>query len=467
MFAHISFPFRLLPEHIQKTNELFLHLLLVLGALFLVKTLEAQCTATGQILLERWDNIGGSRYVNRIPVQNPPTSTAMLNIFEIPKNQGNRYGVRVRGYICPPQTGNYTFWIASNDHGELWLSSDEFPANKSLIAYVIGSTDSRVWTKYPSQQSAEIFLESGKRYYIEALMKEKNGNDNLAVAWQLPDGTFTGPISGDYLSPFPVTNVKLDVKVFLQAAYSSNTGLMSDHLRTLIDFPIIEPYTSLGYQHVLGGGERIKRSRLNVSGNNAIVDWVFLELRKEDDPTKVLATRSALLLRNGDVVDVDGFSPVQMMVDSGSYYVGVRHRNHLAIMSQNPIALHPDSAYTTVNFYDISNGIPTWGVHAQEDFFTNIRTMWAGDANGDNVISLTGSQADVNGISLKVILDPSNTTFSTTFETEGYYIEDTNMNGKVTMAGIGSDVNPISINVFLHPFNVDYSPSFVLEAQVP
>ncbi|MHC2993445.1 hypothetical protein OB13_18385, partial [Pontibacter sp. HJ8] len=50
------------------------------------------------------------------------------------------------------------------------------------------------------QQSAKITLEAGKRYYIEALMKEENGGDNLAVGWQLPDGSLERPIAGNRLS---------------------------------------------------------------------------------------------------------------------------------------------------------------------------------------------------------------------------------------------------------------------------
>ena len=42
------------------------------------------------------------------------------------------------GYVTPPTTGYYTFWIASDDNSELWLSTDANPANKVRIAYVGG-----------------------------------------------------------------------------------------------------------------------------------------------------------------------------------------------------------------------------------------------------------------------------------------------------------------------------------------
>ncbi|MEM9722582.1 MAG: sialate O-acetylesterase, partial [Bacteroidota bacterium] len=167
------------------------------------------CTASGEILMERWNDIGNAHQVDQIPLNLPPTGTSTLSSFEIPINAFEEYGVRVRGYICPPQTGNYTFWIASDDNGELWLSSDENPDNKRRIAHVPGWTQSRIWDKYPEQQSEAVFLEQGKSYYVEALMKEGLGGDNLAVKWQQPDGTEDTPIPGAYLSPYvPTANVE-------------------------------------------------------------------------------------------------------------------------------------------------------------------------------------------------------------------------------------------------------------------
>ncbi len=95
-----------------------------------------------------------------------------------------------RAFVVPPTNGNYVFWIASDDTSELFLSSDETPANKALIASVDSWTPSEDWTAYPSQQSAPILLEAGRRYYMEALMQQGGGGDNLSVRWQLPDGSY-------------------------------------------------------------------------------------------------------------------------------------------------------------------------------------------------------------------------------------------------------------------------------------
>ena len=162
------------------------------------------CSATGFILREQWNNIQGNDVVN-IPLQNAPQQSMQLTIFEAPIDYGNNYGARIRGYICPPITGNYTFFIASDDASELWLSNNNNPNNKTKIAYSLSWTDSRQWYKFASQKSGSVYLEAGRQYYIEALHKEGEGGDNLAVAWLLPDGNFEAPIPGTRLSPF-VTN---------------------------------------------------------------------------------------------------------------------------------------------------------------------------------------------------------------------------------------------------------------------
>ncbi len=159
------------------------------------------CAGTGSISRQKWNNVSGS-FVTAIPLNTTPSST-QITLFETPSNSGDNYGQRVRGYVCPPQSGNYVFYIASDDKSELWLSTDENPANKRRIAYNnSGWTNSREWTKFSTQTSAPIALQSGRRYYIEALHKESVGGDNLAVGWKLPSGTLERPIPGSRLLPY-------------------------------------------------------------------------------------------------------------------------------------------------------------------------------------------------------------------------------------------------------------------------
>lgn len=159
------------------------------------------CDMAGKITREVWRGITGTE-VSAIPVNTPPASVSNLAVFESPSNTGNDYGSRIRGYVCVPESGNYIFWISSDDKSELWLSTDESPARKMKIASVIGATSPRQWNKYLTQQSRPIALIKDKKYYIEALHKEASGGDHLAVGWQFPNGTQERPIAGKWLSPY-------------------------------------------------------------------------------------------------------------------------------------------------------------------------------------------------------------------------------------------------------------------------
>jgi glucose/arabinose dehydrogenase len=178
------------------------------------------CEASGSILREYWKNYTGTT-LSGAPFNNPPTGSSQLYKFEGPIGFGDNYVSRIRGYICPPQTGNYTFYIASDNNSELWLSNSSDPAGKVKIASVDGYTASREWTKYPSQKSAPVTLSQGIVYYIEAIHREGTQGDNLAVGWQLPDLSYDRPISGSYLSPFIATTNTPSVAITSPANNSS------------------------------------------------------------------------------------------------------------------------------------------------------------------------------------------------------------------------------------------------------
>jgi hypothetical protein len=126
-----------------------------------VNSLTSTCGASGSILKEYWANIPGVS-VSNIPLNTNPSSTSQLSSFEAPANTADNYGQRIRGYLCPPLSGQYWFAIASDDNSELWLSTDENPANKVKIASVTGWTNPREWKKYTSQLSQSIQLQAGK-----------------------------------------------------------------------------------------------------------------------------------------------------------------------------------------------------------------------------------------------------------------------------------------------------------------
>ena len=179
----------------------------VTGVTLSIATLTVQAPGGGAISREVWTGISGIT-VASIPVGTTPNLTDTLPNFEAPQSWADNYGTRLRGYITAPVTGNYIFWIASDNQSELWLSinnpSDD-PVNKVKIASVSGDTPSRMWNLYPSQKSAAINFTQGQRYYVEALQKEEGARDNLAVGWAKPGQATSAPsevIPGSVLSPF-------------------------------------------------------------------------------------------------------------------------------------------------------------------------------------------------------------------------------------------------------------------------
>jgi hypothetical protein len=160
---------------------------------------------TGQILHEYWLGIDGNNVEDLVKsplFQGKPSGSSMRDLFEAPRNLADRFGSRMRGFVHPPVTGTYVFWIASDDGSELFLSSDESPFKKRSIASCPFAGGIRDWTRFPSCKSVPILLTAGKRYYIEALHKDGGGDDHVAVGWTLPDGTDERPIPGNRVSPW-------------------------------------------------------------------------------------------------------------------------------------------------------------------------------------------------------------------------------------------------------------------------
>ncbi|MCF7669394.1 MAG: lamin tail domain-containing protein [Verrucomicrobia bacterium] len=180
----------------------------------MILTISAEYHVLAQsVLREYWLGIDGTSVGNLTSAPeypDNPSGRSYPEIFEAPSNWADFYGTRMRGYVHPPETGEYIFWISGDDNSELYLGKDESPVSKKLIAQVLNWTSFREWEErdrgnYAVQKSDPVVLEKGKKYYIEALQKEGSGGDHLSVGWQLPGGEFERPIPGERLSPYHVS----------------------------------------------------------------------------------------------------------------------------------------------------------------------------------------------------------------------------------------------------------------------
>jgi signal transduction histidine kinase len=165
-----------------------------------------------------------------------PSGHDIRSSFEGPANWGEYNLTRMRGFLHPPVSGDYRFWIASDNSSELWLSTDASPLNARKIASVprLFWVDSHQWTKFPSQRSELIRLNAGETYYIEALQEQTREDEHLAVGWQIPSPGKSGIsiISGDYLRPWDVIHhsPSLDGKGILREYWTNYAAGTVEHM---------------------------------------------------------------------------------------------------------------------------------------------------------------------------------------------------------------------------------------------
>ena len=157
----------------------------------------------GTVIAERWDNIEGDyldtlKSYSKFP--NNPDVTEVLNQFSSDLDLDN-YGGRIYGWLYAPATGDYTFWLCADNEGELWLSTDDDSENVVLIASESSWSPPNTWGT-GEEQSDPVQLESGNKYYIEALWKEGGGGDQCQVAWKGPGIPEITIIPGANLSPY-------------------------------------------------------------------------------------------------------------------------------------------------------------------------------------------------------------------------------------------------------------------------
>ncbi len=282
---------------------------------------------------------------------------------------------------------------------------------------------------------------------------------------------------GDPLNPCdPVLGptcigINLAIKLQLLGAkigVSPTDTLMRDDLRSKGYIPVNEPYTGRsGYSHKGGGGnETVTDSTtvFSVTGPNAIVDWVYVELRSPAFLDSVIYTRSALLQRDGDVVDVNGSSMLSIPLgQGGSYYVSVRHRNHLGVMTGEALDLSP--ILTEIDFTDTS--LLTNGTYAQIRL-NNKMSLWAGDLNGDRRTIYQGPGNDVLKLFNTVLTDTNNTGLIANYISQGYLDADIDLNGRAIYQGPANDRAMVLFNVILnYPANGSNLANYVILQQLP
>jgi endoglucanase len=123
-------------------------------------------------VLETWTGISGYNIEELVSSTNnftvAPSKTEVLNsILEAPSNVDDNYGSHMKGWLVPPVTGNYEFWITSDDEGEFWLSVNDDPANVVKTCFSPWASGPGWWDRVPDQKSSPIYLVAGQAVYYE------------------------------------------------------------------------------------------------------------------------------------------------------------------------------------------------------------------------------------------------------------------------------------------------------------
>jgi len=274
--------------------------------------------------------------------------------------------------------------------------------------------------------------------------------------------TDTGGLSSSKLFKVSVVNntaddgVTVSVRAMLQGAYDSKTALMVDTLNTLGLLPNTQPYQADPFKYA--GTETLSTVVQEMAGNDAVVDWILVELRTGLDT--VAASRALILQRDGDVVDSQTGSNLLHFakVKAGNYYVSVRHRNHLGMVSASPISL--SSTAKALNFASsamVVNGDETRIVTG------TLALMWAGDINVSNTLSANGPNNDVTSLLGRVITAGDNTQSNTNHILTGYINTDLNFDGKTLFTGPGNDTTLLVGNILLHPLNNGFAANYIVK----
>jgi hypothetical protein len=172
----------------------------------------------GWALVQWWDSSAPSRPTIEAGTAPPPQHVFASPRFESPIDTGgDNYANRLVGYFIPPTTGDYVFFMNSDDDADLFLSTDNTPGNKRLVCQEVGWAGSGLgWTQTggggdtlaqrrsdqftdpntgTQPYSSGIHMIAGQRYYMEGVHHEGGGGDYFAATYKLTSES--DPVNGD------------------------------------------------------------------------------------------------------------------------------------------------------------------------------------------------------------------------------------------------------------------------------
>jgi hypothetical protein len=174
------------------------------------------------------------------------------------------------------------------------------------------------------------------------------------------------------LPPAPSPSI-ISLKVMLQGPFQA--GAMSAYLADHDLIPLSQPYHSDPWNY--NGSEAVP------SIPAGITDWILVELWRTTDRSSCVSQKAAFLQTDGDIMDLDGTTPIDFTVPEDEYYIAVHHRNHGSVTSASPVSLAGSPA-----FYDFSTAqTQSYGSVGMTELSGGFWGLWAGDMDQDHEIT--------------------------------------------------------------------------------
>jgi hypothetical protein len=192
------------------------------------------------------------------------------------------------------------------------------------------------------------------------------------------------------------------------------------------------------------------------------VDWVLVEFRDKTNSSNVLFQRPYFLDNTGTLLNTDGAVGAKVTgVPKDQYYISVKHRNHLGVMTASTVDLLTDPSF------DFTLGLGVYGTNPLRNI-DGVYALWAGDTDGNGSVQFATGTSDITPISNAVVNDPNNLANDPTFiGALVYSFADADMNATVQFATGTSDITPVSASVLNNPANTLSDPTVTLSQQLP
>ncbi|NQT27618.1 S8 family serine peptidase [candidate division KSB1 bacterium] len=269
---------------------------------------------------------------------------------------------------------------------EIWSDLAGSPDQKIGNTLSLSADDIKpfTWNLIPSQD-VRVRVVPGQNYHV-VFYHESEGRtmgllmENGLIAYRSKVNKGAGWLTHTYdfrVRPIISKNhgALVETKIWLEGPYDSSTQQMTTELWNTGFIPLTSPYSA---DPVSVG---------SIPSNT--VDWVLLQLRTQATGS-LLESRSAFLRNDGRIVSESGAQQVPFSLSSNPYYVVVRHRNHLDLMSGSAIPLSSGTSSLT----DLSSNQNTVYNQGVKLLDTGKYGMYSGDANGDGQIK-TDDKNDV------------------------------------------------------------------------